>query len=242
MTEPPTIISLSGGKDSTAMLIEMIELGEPFDEIIFADTGMEFPEMYAHLDLVEDKLHVGITRVRSDKPWDYWMFDHVKTRGKTAGERGYGWPMASARGMRWCTTRLKKDPMRKYISANYDVKPVECIGIAFDEAQRVKFDDPLKRYPLVEIGMTEAMALKRCYDYGFDWGGLYEIFGRVSCWCCPFQSNRELRSLYYHRPGMWKRLMEMDAHESTRNSFRAKKTLTEFDSEFADYYDKIAAL
>jgi len=39
-------VSLSGGKDSSAMLILMIERGMPIDLVLSADTGMEFPEMY----------------------------------------------------------------------------------------------------------------------------------------------------------------------------------------------------
>ena len=38
-------VSLSGGKDSTAMLLLMIERGMPIDLVLSADTGMEFPEM-----------------------------------------------------------------------------------------------------------------------------------------------------------------------------------------------------
>ena len=40
------VVSFSGGKDSTAMLLRMIELKETINEVIFCDTGMEFPEMY----------------------------------------------------------------------------------------------------------------------------------------------------------------------------------------------------
>ena len=43
------IVSFSGGKDSTAMLLKMIEKGMPIDEIIFCDTTAEFPEMYDHI-------------------------------------------------------------------------------------------------------------------------------------------------------------------------------------------------
>ena len=42
-------VSLSGGKDSTAMLLLMIERDMPIDMVLSADTGMEFPEMYEHL-------------------------------------------------------------------------------------------------------------------------------------------------------------------------------------------------
>lgn len=41
MTKPQYIVvSFSGGKDSTAMLLHMIELGEHIDEVISADTGL----------------------------------------------------------------------------------------------------------------------------------------------------------------------------------------------------------
>ena len=43
-------VSLSGGKDSTAMLLLMIERDMPIDIVLSADTGMEFPEMYEHLE------------------------------------------------------------------------------------------------------------------------------------------------------------------------------------------------
>ncbi len=46
---PYHIVSLSGGKDSTAMLILMVEKGLPIDMVLTADTGMEFPEMEGHL-------------------------------------------------------------------------------------------------------------------------------------------------------------------------------------------------
>lgn len=37
------VASFSGGKDSTAMVLRLIEEGTPLDEIVFFDTGWEFP-------------------------------------------------------------------------------------------------------------------------------------------------------------------------------------------------------
>ena len=50
-------VSLSGGKDSTAMLLLMIERGMPIDMVLYADTGMEFPEMYAHIAKLDAYLY-----------------------------------------------------------------------------------------------------------------------------------------------------------------------------------------
>ena len=49
------VVSFSGGKDSTAMLLRMIELGMPVDVILFCDTGLEFPELYEHIRKVEEE-------------------------------------------------------------------------------------------------------------------------------------------------------------------------------------------
>lgn len=37
------IVNLSGGKDSTAMLLMMLENDIAIDYIVFADTGKDFP-------------------------------------------------------------------------------------------------------------------------------------------------------------------------------------------------------
>lgn len=38
------IVNLSGGKDSTALLLMLLERGAQIDYIVFADTGKDFPQ------------------------------------------------------------------------------------------------------------------------------------------------------------------------------------------------------
>ena len=47
------IVSFSGGKDSTAMLLRLLESGMPVDMILFNDTGLEFEQLYDHINRVE---------------------------------------------------------------------------------------------------------------------------------------------------------------------------------------------
>ena len=54
------IVQFSGGKDSTAMLLMMLEKGMPVDEIIFCDTGKEFPAMYDHIEKVHTYIHTYV--------------------------------------------------------------------------------------------------------------------------------------------------------------------------------------
>lgn len=108
---------------------------------------------------------------------------------------------------RWCTGILKTRVIDAYLrdlKEQYEI--MEYVGIAADETQRIK----TACYPLVEWGMSEKDCLDYCYARGFDWGGLYRIFSRVFCWCCPLQSLEELRKLYRNFPDLWRQLEEWD--------------------------------
>lgn len=75
------IVQFSGGKDSTAMLLMMLEKGMPVDEIIFCDTGMEFPEVYQHIKQVEKYIGRKITRLSADYSFEYYLYD-IPTKPK----------------------------------------------------------------------------------------------------------------------------------------------------------------
>ena len=212
-------VSLSGGKDSSALLLLMMEKEMPIDCVLYADTGMEFPEMEAHIAKLDEHLYrergIHITTLRHPHGFEWLMFD-VPQQQKRAIERriangqplnGYGWPGIKSR---WCTGQLKTHLLDKAVDQlKKERNALHHIGIAADEAHRCK-DDPQNRYPLVEWKITEAQALQICYSRGFDFGGLYEIYRRASCWCCPLQRIDELRKLRIHHPELWARLRDMD--------------------------------
>lgn len=61
------IVSFSGGKDSTLMLLLMIEKGMPIDDIVFADTGMEFQELYDYIERIENYIGRKVIRIKGNK-------------------------------------------------------------------------------------------------------------------------------------------------------------------------------
>lgn len=60
------VISISGGKDSTAMLTLAIQRKVENIVAVFADTGHEHPETYAYVDYLEQSLGIKIHRVKGD--------------------------------------------------------------------------------------------------------------------------------------------------------------------------------
>ena len=79
------VVSLSGGKDSTAMLLRMIEEGMQIDIILFCDTGLEFPAMYRHLEKLEKDTGAHITRITGNHDFEHLLLQHeimVKKNGK----------------------------------------------------------------------------------------------------------------------------------------------------------------
>ena len=75
--ETYSAVSLSGGKDSSALLLLMIEKGLPIDCVLYADTGMEFPEMEAHITKLDDFLFrergIHITTLRHPRGFEWLM-------------------------------------------------------------------------------------------------------------------------------------------------------------------------
>lgn len=241
--KPLYIVNFSGGKDSTYMLLEMIRRGIYFDMVVNVDTGIEFPAMYDHIAQVERFLQtergMSITRLHPPRSFEELMFQAVKETAKPGEIPGYGWPAIK---VRWCTGHLKVHLISRYLSG-LPAQPYHYIAFAADEQYRLNRrnnQDASKRYPLMEWGVTEAQALSGCYEAGYTWGGLYEHFSRVSCWCCPLQGLDDLRALWEFYPDMWERLRDMDdraiaqfGHDNPYGQFKQNTSVRMLEIRFA---------
>ena len=198
------IVSFSGGKDSTWMLLEMIRRGEHIDEVVFFDTGWEFPQMIRHVEKIKKLVEsngITFTTLHPSKSFDYYMFEHPVKNGQ---HLGYSW--CGLKGCRWGTT-FKLQTIDNYFKN--EPEHIQCVGIAADETNRLEKERKgNKRFPLAEWGVTEAECLQGCYSLGYDWEGLYEDLDRVSCKFCGLKNLKELRNIYWKMPNVWNELMD----------------------------------
>lgn len=200
----------SGGKDSTAMLARMKELGYPIDIVIFCDAGMELPGTHELIPKVEKFIGMSIKVIKSERRWDDVFYQKRKT-GKNAGKI-IGFPYTITPGCEFGRI-LKIDPANKEKQKGDKV----YLGIACDEAKRTQKEGKSlnKRekgtliYPLIEWKWTEQI----CYDYCKKLGllnDLYKHFDRNGCYLCPKQSRRALFMLYTHYPHLWQKLKKYE--------------------------------
>ena len=97
------ICCFSGGKDSTAMLIYILENNLPLDEVLYVDVGdWMWESAKSHLQQVQEKLNIEITILDAsdelDKGFQRWGFPGFLNR--------------------WCTG-VKRELMKKYLADKY---------------------------------------------------------------------------------------------------------------------------
>lgn len=203
------IANVSMGKDSVAMLKLLIMYNYPLDRIQWADMGRwaEFDCTYYFKKHVEEALGVTIERIESER-WSWNdIFYSYPTRGKTDQIRGFA--PTVGQGCRY-RSWLKTEPL----SVAHGIGNIIYVGIAADEAWRAeawqyKADTKNEyRFPLIELGYTEAMCRKLCIEHDLL-NPLYRYFRRLGCWGCPKQSLTSLRILRREFPGYWQALRKM---------------------------------
>ena len=207
------IASVSFGKDSLAMVLLILERGLPLDEVVFYDTGMEFKAIYDTRDKalpILEEHGVKYTELHPPRPFLFDMLEKPVNSKKNGLHYGYSWCGGCARWGTACKTAALDAAARK---AGRNV--VQYVGIAADEPKRLERLPENKVAPLADWGITEADALRLCYEKGFFWEEngfrLYDILDRVSCWCCANKNLKELRNIYTHLPEYWDRLKEIQA-------------------------------
>jgi 3'-phosphoadenosine 5'-phosphosulfate sulfotransferase (PAPS reductase)/FAD synthetase len=201
---------LSGGQDSTAMTLRLLELGYPVDYIIFSDTGLEFDEMYEYLDKLDlffqRKYGKKIIRLKPKKDFEYWAFGEV-TRGENIGLIR-GTPLVQYPCF-W-KKESKIAPFEKWLKKNNIKEHIKYIGYTFTELERAKgIEEKGIVAPLIDFKWTEKDVQKYLKDNMME-NKLYQHFSRTGCSVCPKKTINEKYMVYKHYPEKWSYMVDVE--------------------------------
>lgn len=226
------ILSLSGGKDSLAMLLLVIEKKLPLDRVVFYDTGVEFQAIYNIIDQVKPLIEEYGAHLDILHPKRPFLLDMLaKPVASKSGEERYGFDWCGG-VCRW-QTGCKVSEINRYLS-QFD-EYTQYVGIACDEPKRIRYENH-KVYPLVEYQMTESDCLAYCRSKGFHWKegdiDLYDILDRVSCWCCANKNTKELRNMYHFLPEYWGYLKGLQSRIDRPFKSSTGKSIFDYEKQF----------
>lgn len=183
------ILSLSGGKDSTALAVYMRDRVEGM-EYIFHDTGKELPDTLDYIERLEAYLGQRVIRTTTREGFD----DILRSKGG----------MLPSGKRRWCTDYLKLKPFEAYIG---DQPCINYVGIRADEDRigYISHKPNLKAvFPFRDDGIDYAGVVRILEDAGL---GLppYTEWGRTrsGCFFCFYQQKIEWVRLKRHYPHLY---------------------------------------
>ena len=228
------IVSMSGGKDSTATALLMREAGIPC-RYVFADTGWEAQETYDYLDMLRARLGIAIDVVGAPGG----MVEKIRQRA--------GFP---ARKQRWCTRELKVELIRAYHDALMEregVDTVSVLGIRAEESEdRAKmpvfgFDDLWGGYiwrPMIAASVADVLALH--HRHGIPVNPLYRKgFSRVGCNPCIYATKEEIALTAEHFPQRIDQIRALEIECEGIRVARNEETPGRYASEVATFFQQI---
>jgi 3'-phosphoadenosine 5'-phosphosulfate sulfotransferase (PAPS reductase)/FAD synthetase len=226
--QPKVIVSVSGGKDSTATCLYLQDLGIPFDPI-FMDVGWDNLATYAYLREELPRIIGSIKWLRQEVPlvagYETQTLEIEAMLGispsamvRTCVYKG----VFPSRVMRWCTEQLKVVPAIQYFAANKsdDVVIVNAIGVRRAESrarsQLTEFEwsaahgGVLVWRPLIDWTEDQVIEIHRRHGVKPNPNYLNGA-SRVGCWPCIFARKDEIRRIAETDPNRIEAMRRLEA-------------------------------
>ena len=213
------IVSVSGGKDSTAMCLDLFEQGYSKNDFqrVFADTGWENLKTYEYLNELEKTIG-PITRIQSDikvKDEDKSFLREIENEiGHSQMVRAILYNGIFPSGLaKYCTRQLKLEPFKKFFES-IDDDYVNVVGIRREESHnRSKMDewewrkefDCWTHRPLID--WTEKDVIDIHHRFSLRPNSLY-LNGshRVGCYPCIYARKDEIKLIPPERINLIRKL------------------------------------
>lgn len=230
-------ISVSGGKDSHAMLFLVRDLadrqGVPREKLLamYADTGMEWHNAGEHVQALCKAAGVELVTVYPVRP----MIEKIRFRAeriKASGKDSAAFPSLACR---WCTSEQKVAPMDKVIN-KFSGKLLKVTGERWEgsaarselpefctvprvtcKTRRVFGWRPMLAFKEADIwAMVRETGVPRhvCYDMGCD---------RLGCAGCIFNNDRQVKIEMRENPGIFEAIDRLETELGYTMSIRGKR-------------------
>ena len=203
------LVSVSGGKDSTAMCLNLLEKGYAISDFkrVFCDTGWEHEHTYEHLNELEKtigkidhaKIHIPIK-----EEYREYIEDIENDLGFESPfvRRSFKYLFFPTRRGKWCTQELKIHAQRDYMK-KYDEDIINLIGIRKEESPRRakmkewEFNKTLDCYshrPILEWTYQDVINIH--HRFNLVPNRLYlNGSNRVGCYPCIYSRKSEIKQL-----------------------------------------------
>ena len=183
-------VAFSGGVDSTALALLM-----PDAELLFTDTGWEFPHVYEHIKRFELVTGRKVTRIVNDD-YRHGIPEYIDRRRFMPNH-----------GARYCTRLFKIEPMNKYLPEGAIVN----VALRADEPHRVgNLSECIEiRYPLRVMGMGRLDCVEVCVKA--DLLPRYPPYAaRGGCMGCFYKRKSEVIAMQMLIPGVVDELRQLE--------------------------------
>ena len=201
--------SVSGGRDSTAMVLHLADRGLPF-RAVHMDTGWEHEATVAYVrgplaDLVKSVTGHELTIVGDEVVLTEAQEAAAQEVEEILGHRSafvrrvLNKGIFPSRTVRFCTQKLKIFPARDLCRAQtgpvcnvQGVRAAESVARSKYPVFEPNDGDSAVWRPLLRWSAADVADIHR--RHGVAWNPLYDMgAGRVGCWPCIFASREELR-------------------------------------------------
>jgi 3'-phosphoadenosine 5'-phosphosulfate sulfotransferase (PAPS reductase)/FAD synthetase len=234
------IAMISGGQDSTAMTLRLLELGEPVDYIVFCDTGLEFNDMYEYIDKLDlffqRKYGKKIIRLHPKNDFEHWTF------GETTKGENIGMIRGTPRVSLPCFWRreAKEYPLTRWLKENNITAFTKYVGYTASETKRAsRMEEFNYKAPLIKWNWDESDVQKYLKQNMME-NKLYQHFSRTGCAVCPKQRLDDKYIVWKHYKKEWDYMVDVERRLKMARELKGEKHSPAWhDLYFVDQLEKM---
>lgn len=227
LNDRPLYANISGGKDSTALGLYLLENKIKFTPV-FLDTGWEHPSTYEYIEKTLTPIFGEFTILRNEK---YFKEDD-EWRGGFEQMLLYHRMFPNGK-LKFCTQQLKIVPIMNFYVESFlktNKKPISGLGIRAEESfkrstlsKKEEKDEATIWRPLIKY--KEADIIDLHHKHNITPNPLYlKGYSRVGCYPCIYARKHEIRHIYLSDPERIEYIAELEDKVSSLREGDRKQT------------------